>query len=144
MNERHRAASRDHYRRNREAILARRRERYAADPAPTLTRNTAWRDANRDRAVAYRMRQRARAAGVACDMILPSEVLSRYGATCYLCQEPLDLSLEWPDPMMFTVDHVIPFARGGAHVMANCRPAHLRCNRRKYVHQDVTLGTRHP
>lgn len=46
-------------------------------------------------------------------------------ADCYLCGEPL------ADPVEF--DHVIPLARGGHHVLANIKPTHKRCNRRKHT-----------
>jgi 5-methylcytosine-specific restriction endonuclease McrA len=32
---------------------------------------------------------------------------------------------------VFTVDHIIPLSKGGAHAVANLQLAHLACNIRK-------------
>lgn len=50
---------------------------------------------------------------------------------CHLCGEKIPKSAKWPDPLFGTVDHVLPLAKGGAHSYANCKPAHLKCNRIK-------------
>jgi len=46
--------------------------------------------------------------------------LSMYGGKCWICGGLAD-----------QVDHVIPLAKGGPHILANLRPACGRCNRRK-------------
>lgn len=52
----------------------------------------------------------------------------RDGNGCGICGEPIDLTLRHPDQMRASVDHVIPFSRGGTHSPDNLQLAHLRCN----------------
>lgn len=51
---------------------------------------------------------------------------------CGICGRPVNKSLKFPDPLSATVDHIIPFDRGG-HPSAyeNLQLAHLCCNRQK-------------
>lgn len=56
------------------------------------------------------------------------EVFERDGWVCGLCQQPVDESLSYPDPMSVSLDHVIPLAHGGDHTKANTQCAHLDCN----------------
>lgn len=87
-----------------------------------------WDDRRRDnyhrrRATAYGAPYGARA--------FLSDVIQRDGTVCSLCSEPVDLALEWPDPLSKSLDHEMPLSLGGAHEFSNCRLAHLRCNVRK-------------
>jgi 5-methylcytosine-specific restriction endonuclease McrA len=50
---------------------------------------------------------------------------------CALCGELIDYSLRHPDPGCFTIDHIVPIARGGEDVYENVQPSHFRCNRAK-------------
>ena len=59
------------------------------------------------------------------------EIYERDEWTCGICAGPVDRSLEWPDPMSVSLDHVIPLSKGGAHAPANAQCAHLVCNVRK-------------
>ena len=61
--------------------------------------------------------------------------IRRTQAGCYICGQPIDYSLPYLDPGEFTVDHVIPLAKGGADDLTNKAAAHRACNRAK--------GTRH-
>lgn len=56
------------------------------------------------------------------------KVLERDGAVCWLCEQPIDLTLEAPHPMSLTLDHVIPHSQGGNFRASNLHPAHRRCN----------------
>jgi len=58
------------------------------------------------------------------------------GVCCWLCGQPIDLSIRWnprcPDPGYGTLDHLRPLARGGAPLdLRNLRPAHYGCNSRR-------------
>lgn len=55
-------------------------------------------------------------------------VLATYGATCWLCGQPIDTRRRWPDPASLSLDHVRRRADGGHDSLDNLRPAHLRCN----------------
>jgi hypothetical protein len=52
----------------------------------------------------------------------------RDGWVCGLCHLPIDRSLDYPDLMSASLDHVIALVHGGDHTYANCRIAHYRCN----------------
>lgn len=53
----------------------------------------------------------------------------RDGWTCGICGGPLDRTLRYPDGMMISFDHIVPIAKGGAHLApSNLRLAHLDCN----------------
>lgn len=59
------------------------------------------------------------------------ELVARDGQNCALCGIPVDLTLKWPDGMCGTVDHLIPWSRGGTHDESNLQLAHWSCNLRK-------------
>ena len=43
----------------------------------------------------------------------------------------IDYAAKYPAPNSFTVDHIVPFARGGSDSLVNLAPACRYCNRRK-------------
>lgn len=55
----------------------------------------------------------------------------RASPVCHLCGEDIDLDLKYPHPKSGTVDHVIPFSKGGSDHPSNLRPAHAECNRKR-------------
>ena len=63
-------------------------------------------------------------------------IIRRGEPPCYLCGEPIDYALKWPDPMCFTVDHVIPIDNGGPDTLENKRAAHWTHNRAKGKRTD--------
>lgn len=60
-------------------------------------------------------------------------MVDRYGTTCWICEQTIDLMLTRPDPLSFSIDHVVPLAAAGTHTYDNVAPAHLICNMRKGV-----------
>jgi len=52
---------------------------------------------------------------------LLAERIAFYGGRCWMCR-----TARWEH-----IDHVKPLARGGAHILANLRPACAACNHRK-------------
>lgn len=58
-------------------------------------------------------------------------VVSEYGATCWLCGKPIDLALPRTHRLGLTLDHVIARVNGGTNELANLRPAHSECNKRR-------------
>lgn len=50
-------------------------------------------------------------------------VVATYGRTCHLCGMYIRGTV--------SIDHVIPRSQGGTDDIANCRPAHLKCNVRR-------------
>lgn len=64
----------------------------------------------------------------------------RAGEPCVFCRRPIDLSLRWPDPWCFVVDHDTPTSHGGGDEYAQLRPAHNRCNRERSNLPSGTVG----
>lgn len=64
----------------------------------------------------------------------------RAGEPCCFCGEQIDLSLPWPDPMCFVVDHEIPTSHGGRDDYELLRPAHNAHNRARSNRPDGTVG----
>ena len=58
--------------------------------------------------------------------------IRRGNPPCALCQQPIDYTLKYPDPMSFVVDHIIPVIKGGEDVLENKQAAHSTCNRAKW------------
>lgn len=50
------------------------------------------------------------------------------GSPCFWCHEAIDLTLKYPHPLSYTVDHYKPTSLGGTDDLDNCVPAHARCN----------------
>lgn len=75
-----------------------------------------------------RHRHRARKYGVAYEPIQLIKVLERDGWKCGLCTQPISRDAQYPDPMMPSLDHIIPMSKGGSHTHANVQAAHHRCN----------------
>jgi hypothetical protein len=60
-----------------------------------------------------------------------SVLAKRDGIGCGICQEPIDMTLRKPSLFGPSVDHVLPWARGGTHDPENLQLAHLWCNQVK-------------
>lgn len=63
------------------------------------------------------------------------------GEPCWLCGEPIDLTLKYPHPMSFTVDHVTPTSHGGADDYDQLMPAHNAHNRERSNLPPGSVGT---
>lgn len=48
-------------------------------------------------------------------------------AVCWLCGEPIDMALPYLHARSFTLDHLVPIAKGGRWD-GETRPAHRCCN----------------
>ena len=61
------------------------------------------------------------------------ERVKRQTSTCWICGDPIDKSLAWPDPMSFSVDHVEPLSLREDLALSptNLRGAHLICNTKR-------------
>lgn len=88
------------------------------------TKPSVWDDRRREN----HERRRARMKGVVSEVVHLADVIERSGGMCGICDEPIDLDLRHPNPQSRSLDHIVPLARGGAHSLANCQLAHLRCN----------------
>lgn len=90
-----------------------------------------WTLANPEAAGLLRTRRaKAEAEGDATPELIKAKFESST-KTCCLCMEPIDTTLESPDPMSLTVEHKIPISRGGRHDLDNIDFAHRACNSSK-------------
>ena len=90
--------------------------------------------------------RRTRQAGVFVESISTKKIGVRDGWHCYLCDLPIDPSLKNRNPLMPSLDHVIPISKGGLHSKSNVRITHYRCNLEKNAKilgaNDVRASTR--
>lgn len=47
---------------------------------------------------------------------------------CWVCKEPINRNLRFPNYYAATVEHIIPLCKGGRHDWTNVVPAHAICN----------------
>lgn len=124
-------------------------ERQREDPDALAKRREAiraWREANaeaiREWERLYRVRnarriaeknrtRRARLLDAFVENVDVEALWREARGLCGICAEPIDPSIEWPDPMSLTLDHIVPLSRGGEHSYENAQPAHAACNSRK-------------
>lgn len=57
------------------------------------------------------------------------DVIAEHGPTCYLCGDTVDLDATGDQHA--ELDHVVPVYLGGTNAIANLRPVHRVCNKRK-------------
>ena len=68
------------------------------------------------------------AAGDAIDHVTLFEL---HGWTCWVCKNPINRYLRFPNFMAATVEHIIPLCQGGTHTWDNLAPSHAKCNFQK-------------
>lgn len=76
----------------------------------------------------------------------PTTIRDKHRATirkgrpdCHLCGTPIDYEAHWLSPFSFTVDHVLPLAKGGTDTLDNKAAAHRACNRAKSDKTDAVV-----
>lgn len=87
-----------------------------------------WKRTNRALANDYEHRRRARMYGNGHERIDFDAVWLRDQGRCWLCDLDVDPALVWPHPQSPTLDHIVPLALGGGHLMSNVALSHARCN----------------
>lgn len=58
---------------------------------------------------------------------------------CAICGQPIDYTIRYPHPDAYTLDHVVPVARGGSDSLSNKQPAHNRCNKTKMARTHAAI-----
>jgi 5-methylcytosine-specific restriction endonuclease McrA len=115
-----------HYQENAASILERQRACNSRNTADRTRRAAEWARLNPEkrRAISNQYKHRRRSkegAGI------PTDVLRSWTAAqpkvCFYCETPCQSN--------FHVDHFVPLAKGGAHVLTNLRISCGPCNRRK-------------
>lgn len=114
---------RSYYRANRDGLAQKMREYRVANRDALAAYYTEWRAANQDKRAECERRRTARRWAAQVVSFTVEQLASRlayYGHRCWMCGAAAD-----------AVDHVKPLAKGGAHMLANLRPACKRCNSTK-------------
>lgn len=103
---------------------------YCGDPISNEARYNKRHCTNRCTAMANQVIRRARMESLPAEAFSRWAVFERDGWVCHLCGLPVDGSLGGLDPMMPSLDHIIPFNEPGCpgHVWTNVALAHLFCN----------------
>jgi 5-methylcytosine-specific restriction endonuclease McrA len=117
--------AREYYAANKERVSKSARNRYFSNREREIARAKQWADGNADKAREAGRRRRARKRQAAVIPFTSDQLVERmsyYGYRCYLklpgvCTGGFE-----------HVEHVKPLAKGGAHVLANLRPACRPCN----------------
>ena len=125
-----------HYQENIDHYREYKRE-YHQKNADRLTEKTLqWQRDNPDKVHIKAQRRRARLREAFVEDVNPFIVLERDNWECHLCGGSIDPSLKSPERMSWSIDHVIPLAKGGTHEYSNCKAAHRVCNSRKGASLD--------
>ncbi len=110
----------------------------AANPDKVREINKRSRDNSPGKSAKDSRRRRARELGVISEKYTEQDILSRWGADCHICSEPIDLSASrapgadgWESGLH--LDHVIAISKGGPDTIENVKPAHGVCNLKKSV-----------
>ncbi len=85
------------------------------------------------------IRRRHQLKSTQVEPIISKDIFERDNWICHLCGNPVDPTLEWPDPMSPSLDHIVPLANGGSHTEDNVACSHLRCNLSKQNHYEVAI-----
>lgn len=96
----------------------------------------AWKSNTRHRKFMRRMRMGDKSQQDRIDLAM---LLERDGFECGLCHERIHKKHKYPHPMSGTIDHIIPFSKGGTHQWVNVQAAHAQCNCRKRVKTEGQL-----
>lgn len=133
-----------------------RRQRYRANQAQVSADSRAWYEANRERKAATRRAWYEahadkwadyvcrRRAAIHATAIGPVDFDALWTGCCGICGGDMDRGLPHPDPFSKSLDHIVPLARGGAHVQDNLQWAHLVCNKRKGARRVPVVAVSRP
>lgn len=67
-------------------------------------------------------------AGAFVEDIELSVLFERDKGLCGLCRRKVNPKLKYPHRGSASIDHIIPFSKGGEHSYANTQLAHFGCN----------------
>jgi 5-methylcytosine-specific restriction endonuclease McrA len=113
------------YAANKEAIAERVKKRDKARQKATAARwKAAHPDKVREASARSQSRRRAELAHAENEPINHRAIYERDNRRCGICRK----YVAWA---RFSLDHIVPLSRGGAHIPSNVQTAHRRCNSRK-------------
>lgn len=123
--------------RNRDRDAERKQRWIDSNPEKFAQSQRRWKTANPERVAETRrladQRRRARALGAFVEDVPRLEIFERDEWQCQIvgCLHPgvpVSLDVGRYDPLLATIDHVIPLSKGGTHEPLNTVTAHFRCN----------------
>lgn len=123
---------RDWYRRNSVKRLEQSRRWNRENADQKHLNNLLWRSKNTDKVRIWNARNKAELLGLPSEEYSFDQVVERSGGICGICREPVDLVLEYPDPASRSLDHIIPYSKGGPNYLSNTQLAHHSCNVQKH------------
>lgn len=119
-----------------------RRNHYEANREKTAEYTRRWRTENPEKIRELRSvdnhRRRSRMREAFVEDVSPIEVFERDNWKCQIpgCiypDEPARMDVGRYDPLLASLDHVIPLSRGGKHERDNLTCSHLQCNQKKHT-----------
>lgn len=119
------AVQRAYHHRHKERLNAARVERQRGEDG---ARQARYRKNHPEKHCEVQQRRIARKLGNGWEKYDRLAVYERDGGICCLCDEHVDITIRWPDPLSFSIDHIIPVSKGGADMLNNVQTAHLCCN----------------
>lgn len=88
------------------------------------------------RLAAQRARYRKKTVARQSKTVKPSglwieEIIATWGSDCFVCKEPVDMTLPRTSKQGATVEHIIPLSKDGTDEIDNLRISHWACNNKK-------------
>lgn len=90
-----------------------------------------WRLSNSEKRAEYARRREAQIASTQTGRIDRDRFIADSDGICGICGREINKTIQYPDKMSASTDHIVPLARGGAHTRSNLQVTHLRCNLKK-------------
>lgn len=119
---------RDYWSVNREELLEKKRQYRLENLQRIREKDRLWAKRNPEKIRANQEVRRARKRDAFIEHVSYEVLRERDGDDCCICHSPIDFTLKDRDPMMVSLEHVVPLSRGGEHSYANTALSHLRCN----------------
>lgn len=110
---------------DRESYNAYMREHYQKNKEKYLARRKRYKENNRLKINEQKRRRHAKIIGTKTEPVSYEKILEVYGMWCHICQEEIESKTD------LHMDHVIPLSKGGTHTYTNIKPSHALCNMQK-------------
>lgn len=129
--------AKERYNKNKASYLKTCKAYREANKDKVQSATKAWRIANPERARLLSARKesvrRARKYGSKVIKYERQDIYNRDNGICHICDELIDYNLQWPNPLSFSIDHIIPISKGGEDTPYNVSSSHLKCNMIKHA-----------
>ena len=123
-----RARSKIWYFANIEKAKANRRAHYLANKEENKIKRREYYKKHPDKCRKFWRKRRAIKRGNAHEPYTDTYIFERDGWICQLCGQKINKRLKWPNPRSKSIDHIIPYSKGGDDAPINVQATHLRCN----------------